>query len=79
MRTTIEINNKLRAELLKEAAKRGEKGFSHIVEDAIEQYFGDQEQYRENLRKALRLKGSIPAEEAGRLRNHVRRVRSHWR
>ncbi|MCH7921306.1 MAG: ribbon-helix-helix protein, CopG family [Planctomycetes bacterium] len=37
MRTTIEMSDHLRAELLQLAAKRGLKGFSQIVEEAISQ------------------------------------------
>ena len=36
MRTTIEIRDEHRAKLLEMAARRGEKGFSSIVSEAIE-------------------------------------------
>ena len=36
MRTTVEINDRFRARLLQIAAERGEKGFSGMLEEALE-------------------------------------------
>ena len=41
MRTTVEISDSHRARLLKLAADRGEKGFSHLVREALDQYLDD--------------------------------------
>jgi predicted DNA-binding protein len=42
MRTTIEIPDDQRARLLELAARRGEKGFSALVREALELYLRDQ-------------------------------------
>ena len=38
MRTTIELSDEHRARLLELAARRGEKGFSSIVEEALARF-----------------------------------------
>lgn len=39
MRTTIELSDEHRSRLVELAARRGEKGFSPIVEEALDLYF----------------------------------------
>ena len=39
MRTTIEISDNIHLRLIEEAALSGQRGFSSIVEKAIQQYF----------------------------------------
>ena len=38
MRTTIEIKPEHRAKLLELAARRGQKGFSHLIAEALEAF-----------------------------------------
>lgn len=79
MRTTVELPDDLRARLIALAARRGQKGFSGIVAEAVERYL-DNESGRDNtLQRALSLRGSIDPEEAGRWRDSVAQIRSHWR
>lgn len=40
MRTTIELDDELRAALLSLAAKRGMRGYSSLVQEALAQYLG---------------------------------------
>ncbi len=79
MRTTIEISDEHRAKLLEAAARRGKKGFSSIVQEALTQYFKTDKQRREAVRKALRVIGSLPAEEADSLDRDLRVLRQSWR
>jgi hypothetical protein len=79
MRTTIEIKPEHRAKLLDLAARRGAKGFSELVGEALEIYLRA-EADREALRKrAVRLKGALPAREARTLREAAEGLRSSWR
>jgi predicted transcriptional regulator len=55
MRTTIEVDAEHRAELLRLAAKRGVKGFSQIVKEAINEYLLHQEKREQAIRAALSL------------------------
>lgn len=79
MRTTIELSDDHRARLLELAARRREKGFSAIVEEALERYFAREERRREAVGRALAALGSFSAEEADRLEEEVARLRRSWR
>ena len=79
MRTTIEIKPEHRAKLLELAARRGAKGFSQLVTEALEAYLraeGDREAQR---RRAVLLKGKLPAREAQALRAAAAELRGTWR
>lgn len=79
MRTTIELSDEQRAQLLEAAARRGEKGFSSIVQEALTLYFEAQGQREGAVRKALATFGTIAEPEADRLEKDVRRLRRSWR
>lgn len=79
MRTTIELPNALRAKLLELAARRGEKGFSNLVREAVEGYLARLEARDEPRRAALEALGSVGEAEAERLSESVHRLRDRWR
>jgi len=79
MRTTIEIKAEHRARLVALAARRGEKGFSSLIAEALELYFRDVSAKERARRAALRLRGVLSTGEAERLRNEVRMLRESWR
>jgi len=79
MRTTIELSDAYRARLLELAARRGEKGFSSIVEEALGRYFAREDRRREAVDRALAALGSFSSEEADRLDEEVEKLRRSWR
>ena len=79
MRTTIEIKDKLRAELLRRAAQEGAKGFSHIIEEALENYFDHGDKAMDLRKKALGLKGCLNHTEAEKLSAETNKIRESWR
>ena len=79
MRTTIELPDELRARLLAIAARRGEKGFSHLIEEAVERYLEKESRREELVREAIGAIGSLDDEQADRMRESVRRLTSAWR
>ncbi len=79
MRTTVEIDDSQRAELLKLAAQRGEKGFSRIVREALDVYLKQHRAKREVVAQALKLQGSFSDGEADALEASVRKLRERWR
>lgn len=79
MRTTIELPDETRSKLLELAARRGEKGFSPIVQEALEEYFSRKEERRERVDRALAALGSFDAEDAEGLERHVGDLRRTWR
>ena len=78
MRTTIEMKPEHRARLLELAARRGEKGFSGVVMEAIETYLANREALEERQRRALELREALGADEAEQLRNEIREIRGTW-
>lgn len=79
MRTTIELSDEYRARLLDLAARRGQKGFSSIVEEALGKYFEREDQRRKAVDRALAALGSLSPEEADRLEKEVEGLRRSWR
>ncbi len=79
MRTTIDLKDELRARLLEIAARRGEKGFSKLIEEAVELYLTNCSDGRERRARALALKGALGSREADRLRAACLAIRESWR
>lgn len=79
MRTTIEITEAQRAELLKLGAERGDKGFSGVVRDALELYLKHHRARAAAVRAALAVKGCLDAEEGEALLAETRGLRERWR
>ena len=79
MRTTVEITDAQRAGLLDLAARRGEKGFSRLVQEAVDRFLADEHAGKGRVEAALALEGSMTAEAADELTASVARLRSNWR
>ncbi len=79
MRTTIEITDDQRAELMRLAAKRRLKGFSQIVQEALDEYLRRQGGREQAIATALTLRGSLGKKAADELEERVRQVRELWR
>ena len=79
MRTTIEISDEQRAKLVEMAARRGEKGFSRLVQEALDRYLADEGGRKARVEAALALGGSLSDKAADALEESVNEVRSAWR
>ncbi|MGI8783354.1 MAG: hypothetical protein ACR2L2_06870 [Acidobacteriota bacterium] len=79
MRTTIEVKEEHRAKLLELAARRGEKGFSSVIAEAIEAHLGAEHERTLRRRRALQLRGSFSAREISSLREDSSKLRKSWR
>ena len=78
MRTIVDIKPEHRDALLALAARRGQKGFSLVLAEAIEEYL-DEERTRVKRRKELlSLAGSLSAKEAQSLRRTAAYLRGYW-
>ena len=78
MRTTIELPDEQRARLLEIAARRGEKGFSGIIQEALEHYLRTQQQ-SEAVEQALKSRGKFSEAEADEIHESALALRSRWR
>ena len=79
MRTTVELSDQHRAKLLELAADRGEKGFSRIVQEAVERYLLEEGSRKDRVDAALKLQGSLGKAAADALEESVKLARSQWR
>ena len=79
MRTTVEISDTHRAKLLELAAERGEKGFSRLVGEALEQFLDAEATRMARVHAALSAIGSLTDAQADRLRDEAARLRTTWR
>jgi predicted transcriptional regulator len=79
MRTTVEITDEQRSKLLEAAARRGEKGFSSIIQEALDHYFEAAFERRERVERGLRVLGSLEGPVADRLEKDARQLRRSWR
>ena len=79
MRTTVDISPEQRARLMELAARRGEKGFSKLVQQALDAYLKSQAGEEDKRRRALMLKGALDSREAEQLREATREIRESWR
>lgn len=78
MRTTIELPEDLRYQLLHEAARTGQRGFSHIVEEALRRYFSGRSEGSGRDETIDALYGSDPGAGESCDRGGGR-VRDRWR
>lgn len=79
MRTTIELNEKQRAELLRLAAERGIKGFSQLIQEALDSYLRQQEDKNKTIKAAMKLKGSFTGTDADEFESCIKEIRRNWR
>jgi len=79
MRTTVEMKPQHRSALLALAARRGEKGFSSVLAEAIEEYLNEERTRLQRRKQLLSLAGSLSAEEAQILRSVTASLREDWR
>jgi predicted transcriptional regulator len=78
MRTTIELRDEHRAKLLELAARRGDKGLSSILAEAIELYLDQLSRDEESREIALWLRGSLNETDGDELRQAIRSLRESW-
>jgi hypothetical protein len=79
MRTTFEMKPEHRSALLALAARRGEKGFSNLLAQAIDEFLKGEAERRRRREDVLALAKSINSEEAETLRHAIRELRKSWR
>lgn len=79
MRTTIEITEVQRGELLRIAGRRGEKGFSSVVREAVDLFLKAHASREDAVRAALGVRGALAGPEGDALEEEVSTIRRKWR
>jgi len=79
MRTTIEITDEQRSALLAIAAGRGLKGFSPVVQEALDSYLAARAKDSARIAAARASRGTLGDDEADELSRTCSQLRSQWR
>ena len=79
MRATIELPDRLRAAVLAVAARKGYRGYSKVIEEALEFYLAETEAKESGLDRLLGLRGGWSKDEAREFRGRIKHARSNWR
>jgi hypothetical protein len=76
MRTTVEIRDEQRIALAAIAARRGLRGYSEIVQEAIDAYLAEAD--GDDLEALLSLRGSLSDDEADALERRIAEAWTTW-
>jgi hypothetical protein len=79
MRTTVEMKPEHRSALLALASRRGQKGFSAVLGEAIESFLHDEVEREKRRKVLLSLGGSLSKKDGDELRRTARDLRESWR
>ncbi len=79
MRATIELPDRLRAAVLAVAARKGYRGYSKVIEEALEFYLAEREAKESGLDGLLGLRGAWSKDEAKEFRGRIKHARANWR
>ncbi|MFQ5740972.1 MAG: hypothetical protein ACE5JX_18375 [Acidobacteriota bacterium] len=79
MRATIELPDHLRAAVLAVAARKGYRGYSKVIVEALEFYLAEKEARESGLNELLALRGKWSEGEAGEVRERISQARENWR
>lgn len=79
VRTPVELRNDQRARLLDLAARRGEKGFSAVIQEAVDHHLREVDVRDRAAEDAVEALGSFHEDEAAARRERVADARSRWR
>ncbi len=79
VRTTIEMKPEHRSALIGLASRRGQKGFSGVLDEAIESFLRGEVEREKRRKTLLSLGGSLSKKEGEDLRRTVKELRESWR
>jgi hypothetical protein len=77
MRTTVELREDQHAALAALASRRGIRGYSAIVQEALDLYL--REHAVERLEEVLQLRGILAEEEAAEVERRIAEARGTWK
>ena len=75
----MEITDEQRAKLLELAARRGEKGFSKLVQEALERFIDEVQENDRRVRDATSVLGKLDEQTARELEGTIEHLRKTWR
>lgn len=78
MRTTIEISDMHRSTLLSLAAQKGLRGYSKLIEEAIDYYITNQTNFTGIKNNVLAMKGSWQ-KDSEKIKTNIKELRKNWK
>ena len=78
MRTTIELSDRHRGILHALSSERGLRGYSKIIEEAIDFYITEKALKDKTAQELIKLKGSWSVKEGERIKAKLKEVRKDW-
>jgi len=79
MRTTVELSDDLIAALHAIAVRKGYRGYSRVMEEAVKHYLHEHEKKELSLSVLMKMRGSWNAEEAAQTKKRLEEIRKNWR
>jgi metal-responsive CopG/Arc/MetJ family transcriptional regulator len=79
MRTTVELSDDLIAALHALAVRKGYRGYSRVMEEAVKHYLHEHEKKELSLSVLMKMRGSWSAEEAAETKKRLEEIRKNWR
>jgi hypothetical protein len=79
VRTTIEITDEQRSKLLALAAAKGMKGFSGLVQKALDEFLSKSDVEEHLVEQAMSMMGALDDDEARALAEECASIRERWR
>ena len=79
MRTTIELSNDHRSSLHSLAVRRGLRGYSKLIREAVDLYIQEMTAKEGSATHLLRMRGTWNTEEARTFQKKLREIRKNWK
>jgi Arc/MetJ-type ribon-helix-helix transcriptional regulator len=79
MRTTIELSNDHRSSLHSLAARRGLRGYSELIREAVDLYIRHITAKERSPRHLLLMRGTWNKEDARKFQRKLRKIRKNWK
>jgi metal-responsive CopG/Arc/MetJ family transcriptional regulator len=79
MRTTVELSDDLIAALHALAVKKGYRGYSRIMEEAVKHYLRENEKKEGFWSVLMKMRGSWSVDEAAETKKKLEEIRKNWR
>ena len=79
MRTTIELSDDHRSALHSMAARRGLRGYSRLIQEAIDFYIKEKAKKKNAVEQLLKMRGTWSEGEAEKFRKRLEEIRKNWK
>ena len=79
MRTTIELSNDHRSSLHSLAARRGIRGYSKLIQEAVDLYIKEMTVKEGNAKLLLKMRGTWNKDDANAFSKKLREIRRNWK